>query len=95
MAGEAKFERALCEHAKLHRWWTKKIVAPDRNGDPDRLFLRRGRWVMIELKDEGEEPTELQHRRIADIRAHGGEAYWCDNMRDACAILKIPVPASW
>ena len=90
MAGEAKFEKRLIDHAAKFGWWTKKLVAADRTGDPDRLFLRKGRVVFLELKDKDERPERKQLRRMDDIRKHGGDVHWTDNFEAACDILDIP-----
>lgn len=59
-----------------------------KNGVPDRLFLRDGRYVWIEFKRPGEEPRAQQERRIRDMRSHGAEVFVCDNLDDAKKVLK-------
>ena len=52
-------------------------------GIPDRLIVKCGRCIFIELKRPGEKPTPLQHKRLANIKVHGTPAYWCDTLEQA------------
>lgn len=46
------------------------------SGTSDRICCIRGRFVSIEVKREGKEPTALQERRMAAVRLAGGVAMW-------------------
>jgi hypothetical protein len=35
-----------------------------------------GTFVAIEVKRDGKEPTRLQYRRMAEVTAAGGRAFW-------------------
>ena len=47
-----------------------------RSGLPDLLVCIRGRFVAIEVKREGKEPTPLQWARMREVEAAGGKAFW-------------------
>ena len=47
-----------------------------KTGVPDLCGVWRGSAFTIEVKRPGKEPTELQWRRIREIRAAGGRAFW-------------------
>jgi hypothetical protein len=55
---------------------------------PDRMFIRRGVVLFIEVKKQGEEPTPQQRKRHKDMKAHGALVYWADNLDEAKRILK-------
>ena len=46
------------------------------SGAPDRVCCLGGRFVGIEVKREGKEPTAIQDRRMSEIRKAGGVAFW-------------------
>ena|ERR1700687_4648972 len=46
------------------------------SGQPDRVCCINGVFFGIEVKREGKAPTKLQEKRIADIKAAGGQACW-------------------
>jgi hypothetical protein len=85
---ESQIEAEIREYAILRGWWAAKFVAPGQTGVPDRLFIRRGRHIFLEIKRPGEEPTPKQYSKHKEMRAHGAEVYWVDNLEDAKAILK-------
>lgn len=45
-------------------------------GVPDIVACINGRFVSIEVKREGKEPTKLQDTRMDEIRKAGGYAVW-------------------
>ena len=52
-----------------------------QSGTPDRIVCYRGRFVGIEVKRPGKngkviEPTAIQHKRMREIEAAGGKAFW-------------------
>ncbi len=61
---------------KLPDCYALKTQERSRRGVPDLLICLRGKFVAIELKDEGEEPTELQAFVIKRIQIAGGYAFW-------------------
>jgi len=52
-----------------------KLVSPGTRGVPDRVIIMPGgRVVFVELKRIGGKPTELQQRRIDELKALGADA---------------------
>lgn len=51
------------------------------------VYLRDGRYMEIEVKRPGKKPEPHQEARIADIKARGGLAGWCDSPEGAIALL--------
>jgi hypothetical protein len=88
MAGpEATLEHQIVTYAESRGWWWDKIMKTSRNSFPDRVFLRRGRWVLIEVKRDGETARAKQAKRIRELTERGAEAYCFDNLDDAKKIL--------
>lgn len=85
---ESEIERKICDYAERRGWWVGKFVSPGQTGVPDRLFIRRGRVIFLEIKRPGEKPTEKQYSKHREMRNYGAEVYWVDNLDDAKAILK-------
>lgn len=85
---ESRVESEIKKYAQSRGWWCVKFVSPGLRGVPDRLFIRRGRHVFVEIKRPGEEPTMQQLRRHRDMREHGAEVHWVDNLDTAKEILE-------
>lgn len=85
---ESDIEADITDFAEVRGWWQTKFTSPSLRGVTDRLFLRRGRVIFLEVKRPGEEPTPQQQKRMRDIKSHGGEVYWVDSLEQARGILK-------
>lgn len=68
----------------------KKSATPwDRAGISDIIACFRGRFLAIEVKAPGGEPSALQEAFIAKIRACGGEAHVVRSIEDLEAVLDV------
>lgn len=85
---ESGIESGIRDYALVRGWMALKFVSPGQTGVPDRLFIRRGRHVFMEVKKLDERPTEKQEAKHREMREHGAEVHWVDNLDDAKAILK-------
>jgi len=47
-----------------------------KSGLSDRLVCIKGKFVAIEVKREGKQPTPLQWQRMKEVEAAGGKAFW-------------------
>ena len=84
---ETEIEAPASDFAETRGWMQCKIMKLSKRAWPDRLFIRRGRVIFIEFKRPGEEPTQQQLYRHNQIRAHGVEVFWTDNLERAKEIL--------
>jgi hypothetical protein len=57
-------------------------------GDPDRLFLWKGKLVLIEMKAPGETSTPRQKHAQEEWRAAGAAVYECDSSMKAKHLLE-------
>lgn len=85
---ESKVESDIRKYALKRGWWQCKFTSPSLRGVPDRLFIRGGRHVFIEVKAPGEKATRQQQKRHEDMRKHGAEVFIIDNAEDAYAVLE-------
>ncbi len=85
---ESYEEAKVREWAELYGWWVSKFTALGKRGVPDRIFIRSGIVVFIEMKKHGKEPTRQQLKRHNEMRAHGAIVHWADRHEDAIAILE-------
>lgn len=84
---ESPLEKRCVKYAKSEGWIVRKVVYAGRKGAPDRWHLKKGRWVLIELKDLDKEPTEIQEREHYRLRAAGAFVYVVDTFDQYKAIL--------
>jgi len=85
---ESEIESEITDFAEVRGWWQAKFTSPGLRGVADRIFIRRGRHVFIEIKRHGEEPTLQQQKRARDMRSAGAEVVWVDSLEKARAILR-------
>jgi hypothetical protein len=58
-------------------WYVKPMTfGYGKSGVPDILVCLAGRWISIEVKRQGKQPTAVQLRRMEAISAAGGTALW-------------------
>lgn len=76
---ESTIEKAICAFAKEHGISTLKLSGPNDRGKADRMFMKNGKAVFLEIKAPGKRPTALQVKFLKDIQKDGFHAAWCDN----------------
>jgi hypothetical protein len=89
MGLEKKLEKRACDVARANGWWTRKFSSPANRGVPDRIFLKDGVVWFVEFKAPGNVPTKLQDHEIDQIRVHGGNVMWLDNIDEFKMLLGI------
>lgn len=82
-ARESGLEKDVREYAEATGWWQAKFTSPGKKGVPDRLFIRSGVVLFMELKAEGKRPDILQLKRMGDMKKHGAIVCWCDTFSAA------------
>ena len=75
---EREIEAKLVKFCRENGIYTRKFTSPSNRGVPDRVLIKHGKVLFLELKREGERPTKLQMHEIALIRGHHGNAEWAD-----------------
>lgn len=85
---EREIERPATKIAVIRGWIEIKIEGANRNGWPDHLYVRAGRYVWIEYKAPDVEATTQQQRKHNLLRAQGAEVYVVDSLERALEILR-------
>lgn len=73
-------------------WYQRKVQYAGVKGAPDRWYVRKGMWVLIEFKKLGEGPDGHQVRRHRELREHGQTVYVIDNIEagfDLCRRMTV------
>lgn len=78
-AKESAIERNICEYAKRNGCLVFKFTSPGHRGVPDRMIIKDGKVLFLEVKREGKRPTLLQVKCINELRKGGVFAQWTDS----------------
>ena len=70
---EASNQSKIIKYLERHGWYVIKLIQTNKNGIPDLLAIRSGRYIWIEAKRQGKTAEPLQQFRHAELRAHGAE----------------------
>ena len=87
---EQTIQTKIQDEAKKHyKAWTVNVTVCNKSGCPDLLMCINGRFVGLEVKaSKGGITTKLQHYRIKEIKAAGGEAAVVTSVEEAMDVLK-------
>lgn len=78
---EKVIEKKCIEFAERLGWFQVKMNPLNRNGLPDRIFLKGGNFFLIEFKSKGRRLTALQKQTCETLfRDHNIGVYICDNL---------------
>jgi Holliday junction resolvase len=89
MARESSLEASLVAHAYRLGIYTRKFSSPGNRSVPDRIFIKGGTTLFIEVKAAGEKPTDAQRDEIDQINRAGGLATWVSNLDDGKMLLSL------
>lgn len=81
---ESALEAQIVAWCRTQKILTYKFSSPARRGVPDRIFIKSGKILFVELKAPGNVPTALQDHELGTLTAAGMTAIWADNL----AVLK-------
>ena len=85
---EKVLERRLGQYCKDHGIIYVKGKATGQKGFPDRMLIRSGKVLFLELKRKGCKPSPLQKHWQNKLWCEGMEAEWTDNYDDAVRIIE-------
>ena len=84
---ESKIEKTSRLLAQKRGWFQIKIEKASVNGFPDRLFIKDGRTVYVEFKNDNGRLRPEQDRVIAQMREHGAEVYVISTKEEADVVF--------
>lgn len=85
---ESQVEQDIRKYAEKRGWLWMKFESPGYAGVTDRIGIRRGRVIFLEVKKKGEVPRALQEEVHEEMRSYGAEVYWVDTLEEAMEILR-------
>lgn len=85
---ESKVESDIRKYALAKGWWVAKFTSPGKRGVPDRIFIKNGFVLFIEIKRPGEKPSQQQTLRMAEMDKYGALTFWVDNVEAAKEIFE-------
>lgn len=80
---ESKLEAKIVKHCRDRGILCYKFSSPARRGVPDRLLIKSGKVMFIEVKAPGKRPTRLQMREMAILNEAGVPVTWVDDYQIA------------
>ena len=88
---EAEFQKKCIAKARRRGWLVYKFASPSIRGVPDCIFIYKGQVIFIEFKNPSKAGrlSELQKRKIKELKQHGAECYVVDNLEDFNEIIKV------
>ena len=89
---ERNLEQRLVALCRRRGVYCRKFVAPSQRGVPDRILIRSGKVVFLELKREGQEPTPTQRHEIGLLQKAGANAYWAAGAQNILAFMDEHFP---
>lgn len=84
---EHAIEQALKTAVETNGGLCWKLISPGVAGVPDRLCLKNGRAVFVEVKAPGKQPRPIQARRIRQLRDYGFTVLVIDSVDQIGGVL--------
>jgi len=84
---EGKIQAAIVAEAEAMGFIVYNIVVSGKKGNGDLCMCANGRFMSIEVKVEGEEPTPMQLYKLKKIREARGLATWCTSVAEFRAFV--------
>lgn len=85
---ESTIEKEICKFAKEHGCLTWKNAGPNARGTPDRIFVKDGKVLFLEIKAPGKRPTLLQERWLRKILEQNVPTGWTDSVSGGISLLR-------
>ena len=79
---ESAIQHKIIDYLKSIGGYPVKVVAATLSGNPDIICCYRGRFVAIEVKQPGKNPTALQKLKMERIAEAGGIAFTARSVSD-------------
>lgn len=85
MTPEKRIESYLTDMSKKHDVLCQKFIS-GTSGVPDRILIKNGKVIFVEVKRPGARPRPLQEVVIQRMRDHGADVRIIDS-REGCEAL--------
>ena len=84
---EKDIEEKICQAARDCGWLVLKLTSPSRRGAPDRMLIRDGDVVFLEIKTPKGKLSAPQVSCIKELREHGATVGVVDSLEAAMRVL--------
>lgn len=88
---ESKVEADIRKYAESHGCMYLKLAGRNQRGQPDRMIIKHGKILFLEIKRPGEEPEPLQYWWMKKLKFHDMNSFWCDSAEDGCKLINTYV----
>lgn len=87
---ESKIQKEIITYLEKEGYYVVKVIMANKNGVPDVLFCKDGKFFAVEVKDKGKKKnvTRLQQVNLEKIIASGGSAIVADCLEDVIKMIK-------
>jgi Holliday junction resolvase len=85
---ESTIEKEICKFAKDHGCIVLKLAGEHDRGKPDRLFIKSGKVLFMEIKAPGKRPTPLQEMWLRKILEQNVPTGWTDSVSGGISLLR-------
>lgn len=79
---ESKIQAKIKARFENAGWIVIKLIQTNCNGIPDLMCLKGGKTVFVEVKQPGNEPTELQKFRHSELTKQGFQVFILTSEKD-------------
>lgn len=79
---ESKIQAKIKARFENAGWIVVKLIQTNCNGIPDLMCLKGGKTVFVEVKQPGNEPTELQKFRHSELTKQGFQVFILTSEKD-------------
>lgn len=79
---ESEIKRRCCAQLESWGWLVNHIIQCSNNGWPDTEIFRNGSIYLIEFKQPGKQPRELQAYRIRKLQEQGFKTLVVTSLKD-------------
>ena len=84
---EATIQSKIMDYLRSIGGYAIKVITATVSGNPDIICCLNGRFVAIEVKQPGKNPTELQKLKMDKITEAGGVAFVARSVSDVMTAL--------
>ena len=88
MGREILVQDAVVERFEQFGWLCRPCVYAGRKGSPDRWFLRKGMWLLVEFKRRDRPVDPIQKREHDRLKMAGARVYVIDNIEDGFDLVE-------
>lgn len=89
LQSEQQLQKEITDYLESQKYYVVKVIRTNKNGVPDILFCKDGKFCAIEVKRKGKKSkvTELQKLHLQMITDSGGKAIVADDLWEVMEVF--------